>query len=75
VVVDGHGEDLLRLLLPNYIFLQVVKDELRRWYFRVAARCAFGRGGGGAGAVFLIDDLSAEVDTFIADVDSARPGD
>ena len=66
VVVDRHGEDLLRLLLADDVRVELVLD-LPRARERCRRRLA-------AGARrlehLLFDDLLAEVDALVADVDA-----
>jgi hypothetical protein len=66
VVVDGHGERALRGLLAHHVLVEDRVDLLR---LRQALELEAGWGG-----ELLIDDLVAEVDAFVADVD-AGPGD
>ena len=67
VVVHGHGEASLGLLLTNHVVVQDVVDLPR-----ARKRLRLDRRGGRDG--LLVDDLVTEVDAFIADV-HARPGD
>src|SRR5262249_8944640 len=67
VVVDGDGELLLRLLLPDDVLVEELLDLLRRRQ----------RGAGAASgleAVVVRDDVVADLDAFIADEDGG-PGD
>jgi hypothetical protein len=66
VVVDGDRQRSLRGLLSDHVLVQdlIDLDRLRQ------VLQLEGRGGG----ELLIDDLVAEVDALVADVD-ARPGD
>jgi hypothetical protein len=65
VVVDGYRERPLGRLLADHVFVQDRVDLLRLWQaVEVQARIA--RSGRDQ---FLIDDLVAEVDAFVADVD------
>jgi hypothetical protein len=67
VIVDGDGEDLLRALLPDHVLVEDLLD-LRGLRDR-------GRGGDGLLLVTLLgDDVVAEVDALVADVDR-RPRD
>jgi len=66
VVVDGDGEGTLGALLANHVFVQDLPDLLRLWEVLELE----GRGSG----QLLVDDLVAEVDALVADVD-AGPGD
>src|SRR6185437_2655234 len=66
VVVDGHRQRLLGLFLPDHVLVQRLLDLLRRWdlgdRFRDLALLVLG------------EDLIAERDTLVADVDRG-PGD
>jgi hypothetical protein len=66
VVVDGHRERALRVLLPDDVLVQDLVDLDR---LRQALELEGRRRG-----ELLIDDLVAEVDALVADVD-AGPGD
>ncbi len=62
VVVDRDGEDLLRLLLADHVVVQVLVDltrlrELVELHFRALRQLFF-------------DDLVAEIDALVADVDA-----
>src|SRR5205823_4922812 len=66
VVVDGDGERAFRLLLSDHVVVQDRVDLLgAREVVEVELR--------GSGEL-LVDDLVAEIDALVADVD-ARPGD
>ena len=70
VVVDGDGEDLLRLLLADDVLAELLEDLLRR------RRALSGAGLGLRRARrFFVDDLAAELDALVADVDGAGAGD
>src|SRR5215470_19681423 len=60
VLVDGDGQFLLRFFLPDHVFVEEVFD-LRRFRKRRA------RGGGFLLSV-IADDLDADVDALVADV-------
>ena len=66
VVVDGHRERALRLFLGDDVIVQDDVDVLRPWEVVEVER----RGSG----ELLVDDLVAEIDALVADVD-AGPGD
>ena len=66
VVVDGDRERALRLLLRDDVVVQDVVDVLR---LREVVEVERGRSG-----QLLVDDLVAEIDALVADVD-AGPGD
>jgi len=66
VVVNGYGQDLLGRLLPNDV---VVEEIVYLFWFGQILELEVGRFG-----EFLFDDLIAEIDALIADVD-AGPGD
>jgi hypothetical protein len=66
VVVDGDGEDLLRLALADDVVVEERADLDRRRQLLEAQLTALGE--------LLLDDLVAEVDALVADVD-ARTGD
>ena len=66
MVVHGHCQHPLRLFLPDHIVVEDIVDLLRS-----DQRATFERGGS---FQLLFDDLRAEINAFIADVD-ARPGD
>jgi hypothetical protein len=66
VVVDGDGEGPLGAFLADHVLVQDVVDLDR---LRQVLQLE-----GGSGRELLIDDLVAEVDALIADVD-AGPGD
>ena len=66
VVVDGHGERLLGDVLADHVVLQELED-LARLGQLVEAEL------GGLGEL-LLDDLVAQVDALVTDVD-ARAGD
>ena len=68
MVVDGDGEGLLRGLLADDVLLEEGEDLLRLRQFELA-----GLGLAGLGEA-LFDDLVAELDALVADVD-AGPGD
>ncbi|QTK78860.1 hypothetical protein AT6N2_C1059 [Agrobacterium tumefaciens] len=59
VVVNGHGQDLLRLLLADDVFVEDLDDVLRGGY--TLARLHHRR------LVLLADDVHAQFDAFIAD--------
>ena len=61
VVVDGDGERLLRRLLPDHVLLEEVEDLAGLGQLDQAQL-------GGLGQL-LLDDLVAEVDALVADVD------
>jgi hypothetical protein len=62
VVVDGHREGPLRLFLADYVLVEDRVDLLRlRQVLEVE---------GGSGCQLLVDDLVAEIDAFVADVDA-----
>src|SRR5262245_44055944 len=60
VLVDGDGQFLLRVFLPDHVFVEEIFD-LRRFRKRRA------RGGGFLLSV-IADDLDADVDALVADV-------
>jgi hypothetical protein len=66
VVVDGDGERPLGGLLADDVLLEDGVDLLR---LRQVLELEAGRSG-----QLLVDDLVAEIDALVADVD-ARPGD
>src|SRR5450759_2808262 len=66
VVVDGDGELLLRLLLPDYVGVEELLDLLRLRELRLGRRSL-------EDAV-LGDDVEADVDALVANVDGG-PGD
>jgi len=66
VVVDGHSERALRFFLGDDVIVQNRVDVLRP---RKVVEIELGRSG-----QLLIDDLVAEIDALVADVD-AGPGD
>ncbi len=66
VVVDGHRQDLLGVLLPDDVVVQELVDLLGLGQLLEAEL-------GGVGQ-FLGDDVVAELDALVADVDT-RPGD
>jgi hypothetical protein len=66
MVMNGDGEDLLRPILSDDILVENFFDFGRFW--------EFGRNGLFSFLPFLGDNVIAEVDTFIADVDR-RAGD
>jgi hypothetical protein len=68
VVVDGDRESLLRGLLPDDVLLEEGEDLLRLRQVELA-RGLLARFG-----ETLLDDLVAELDALVADVD-ARPSD
>ena len=70
VVVDGDGEDLLGLLLADDVLAQLLVEQLRRRDRAGRAAFAFA----GPRCLFL-DDLAAQLDALVADVDGAGPGD
>src|SRR5207344_895775 len=71
VVVHGDREDLLGPILADDVGVQMLVDLGRRW--QLGQRQA-GLGGGGWRGLF-VDDLTAQIDTFVADVHRARAGD
>ena len=70
VVVDGDGEDLLGLLLADDVLAQVVEDLLRRRGALAGADLRLRRP-----RRLFIDDLAAQLDALVADVDGAGAGD
>jgi hypothetical protein len=66
MIVDGDGQSLLGLLLPDYVLVEDVLDLLRRW--NLSNRL------GNLSLLVLRQDLVAECDALIADV-YRRPGD
>ena len=66
VVVDGHGEGALGLVLADHVVVQDRVDVARLGQLVEVQR---GRRG-----ELLVDDLVAEIDALVADVD-ARAGD
>jgi hypothetical protein len=67
VVVDGHRQADLRLVLPDHVQVEVLADlaglgELRRRQGRLVEHLA-------------LEDVVAELDAFAADVDTRRPSD
>ena len=62
VVVDGDGEDLLRLVLADHVVVEEGADLDRRRQLLEAQLAALGE--------LLLDDLVAEVDALVADVDA-----
>src|SRR6185436_3817534 len=66
VVVDGDGQRLLRLVLPDHVLIQEGPDLHRLGQLVELDIAGLGE--------FLFDDLVAQVDALVADVD-ARPGD
>jgi hypothetical protein len=62
VVVDGDGEGALGCLLADYVLLQDLVDLTR-----FGQVLEFDRGGSGE---LLVDDLVAEVDALVADIDA-----
>ena len=75
VVVDRHREHLFGLLLANDVFLQVVVDDLRRGDSLRGASDTLGRGRRGRRAGLFVDDLPAEIDAFVTDIDRTGPSD
>ena len=69
VAVDGHGQDLLGLLLADDVLVEVLDDLPRR------GDLGEQRLAGAAAAAFLLEDRLAQVDALAADVDVARPFD
>src|SRR5262245_147816 len=62
VVVDGDGQDLLRLLLPDDVVVEVLVDLTRlREVVELDLRAL---------RQLLLDDLVAEIDALVADVDA-----
>ena len=74
VVVDGDREHLLRRLLADHVAIEMLVDVFGGERVAVGGRGRLCGGLRGAPR-FLIDDLAAEVDAFIADVDGAGAGD
>ena len=62
MVVDGDGEGSLRSLLAHHVLVQDVVDLLR-----LGQVLELEAGGGGQ---LLVDDLVAEIDALVADVDA-----
>ena len=72
VVIDGDGEDLLGVVLAHDVFVEALVDLLGRE--GVGAGCDVPSGAGHAvGGGFLRDDIAAQVDAFVADIDGAGP--
>ena len=69
VVVDRHREDPLGAGLPDHVRIELLEDPLGRR--DLGDRELLLRGV----RLFFLDDLAAQVDTLVADVDPARPGD
>jgi hypothetical protein len=67
VIVNRHGQDLLGPLLPDYV---LIKNSFDFRGFRHIGR----RANIFVVIAFLSDDVVAEIDAFIADVDG-RAGD
>jgi hypothetical protein len=70
VVVDRDGQHLLGLVLPDHVFVEMFLDLLGRWHplRGTGTRTRLRRG-------LLIDDLAAELDTLVTDVDGSGTGD
>ena len=66
VVVHGDGEDLLRLVLADDVLVEEIEDLVGLRKLREGNLFGLGE--------LLVDDLVAEVDAFVTDVD-AGPGD
>ena len=64
VVVDGDGEHLLGVFLADHVLIQRGHDHLRRRHHPRLDPLRRGR------AVVLLEDLLAEIDALIADVDA-----
>ena len=62
VVVDGDGEDLLGLVLADDVVVEEGADLARRGQLFEAELAGIGE--------LLLDDLVAEVDALVADVDA-----
>jgi len=69
VVVDGHGEDLLGVVLADDVLVELAHDLARRRDLeeRLAP--------GAAAAPLLIENGLAQIDALAADIDVARPFD
>jgi hypothetical protein len=67
--VDRDGKDLFRVLLTNYVFVEMRNDFTRSGNLRKELFA------GSAPASFLFEDRLAELDAFAADIDIAGPFD
>ena len=67
MVVDGDGEDLLRLLLPDDVLAELLVQCLRRR--DLLARLGLGR------TALFFDDLAAALNALVTNVDGAGSGD
>src|SRR5262249_37749940 len=66
MVIDGDRERLLGAILPDHVLVELVENITRRR--DLALRNP--RLGGG---LLFLDDLAAQVDTLVTDVDATRP--
>ena len=75
MVVDGHGEDALGVVLSDDVIAEALVDRLG-WQdfgrFLLGRRAGLGFFGD---AGFLTDHVAAGFDAFVADVDAAGSGD
>jgi hypothetical protein len=62
VVIDGDREGALGVFLPDHVFLEHLVDLA---WLRQVLQLEGGRGG-----QLLVDDLVAEIDALVADVDA-----
>jgi hypothetical protein len=61
VLVDGDGQSLLCFVLPDYVFVKKTFDLTGLWQRRT--------GGNGFSLLIVRDDLIANIDALVADVD------